>query len=111
MEDNTGKVWVILVSFRNIVLRIIPMRMRMSTQGIKELWFKGDSGKVFLEEDSLEAREEITLSTSHLLLGAEGNITRVSMEEGGVIIWSMIVRKAGVEEEEVQGDNLTVRVT
>ena len=67
----------------------------MSTQGIKELWFKGDSGKVFLEEDSLEAREEITLSTSHLLLGAEGNITRVSMEEGGVIIWSMIYTEKG----------------
>ena len=42
---------------------------------------------------------------------AEGSLTRVSMEGGGVIMWAMMVREAGVEEEEVQGDNLWVRVT
>ena len=87
--------------------------MQMSIQGIKELWVKGDR-EVFLEGDSQEAREdslEVILSISPIWVVAEGSLTRVSMEGGGVIMWAMMVREAGVEEEEVQGDNLWVRVT
>ena len=74
----------------------------MSIQGIKELWVKGE---VFLEGDSQEAREdslEVILSTNPIWVVV--NLPRVSMEEGGV------VREARLEEEEVQGDNLWVRV-
>ena len=112
LEDNTGREWVIIVSFIIQVFGIILMGMRMSIQGIKELWVKGDR-EVFLEGDSQEAREdslEVILSISHTWVVAEGSLTRVSMEGGEVIMWAMMVREAGVEEEEVQGDNLWVRV-
>ena len=49
---------------------------------------------------------EILVSPRLTWVEAEGNLTRVSMEVGGGIMVVMIVREAGVEEEEVQEDSL-----